>query len=232
MSSLQWRRRKRRRLGVFRKQQGLHTTRGTRPTDHIPLCGSCCFTQMLCCTPSAGTSAIHLMFLRDCKLRTRSCFFASFSIQTSMSYLNVHDRHLTSISQHCSVTHTHRGRLRRWRVNPRDGAQQGHSDSAEHAVNNRGRAELLIKTTQQNEIASLNCGLCKAIREEGVMGKTDNWTEWQARNGHTILVGGWMSYNYCCNVIFLIIFLIANNSVERFSHCWHVLWKHILIYVC
>lgn len=139
------------------------------------------------------------------------------------------------------LSHTQSARLQLWRVNPRDGAQQGHSDSAEHAVNNRGRAELLIKATQQNEIASLNCGLCKAIREEGVMGKTDNWTsfndtqkwfEWQARNCRTILVGGWMSYNYCCSVIFLIIFLIANNSVKRISHCWHVLWKHIQIYVC
>lgn len=177
MSSLQRRRWKRRRLGVFRKQQGLHTTRGTRPTDHIPLCAACCFTRMLCCTPSAGTSAIHLVFLRDCKLRTHSCFFAAFSFQTSMSYLNVHDRHLTSLSQHCTIAHTHTGvgfGAEGWI--PETGGQQGHGDSAEHAVNNRGRAELLIKTTQRNEIASLNCGLCKAIREEGVMGKTDNWT--------------------------------------------------------
>ncbi len=109
------------------------------------------------------------------------------------SYVSGRERHLTSISQHCPgvVSRKWVGWLGRWRVNPWDESRQGQHDSSmqiEEAKLHGGIAisqRVLIKTTHlfcievpANEMASLNCGLCAAIRREGVTGrkKRDNLT--------------------------------------------------------
>lgn len=80
------------------------------------------------------------------------------------------------------MVHTRGGWLGRWRVNPKDGAQQGHDDSSAHDVNKGGQVsrqncnqssqcwlKLHIRCTKgprQDEMALLNCGLCRAISGE------------------------------------------------------------------
>lgn len=89
------------------------------------------------------------------------------------------------------LVHTRGGWLGRWRVNPTDGAQQGHDDSSEHDVNKGGQVswqscnqssqcwlKLHIRCAKgplQDEMALLKCGLCRAISAEWLIEGGVRW---------------------------------------------------------